>query len=70
MDLVPDATALSSLVDLLGAVLQLAAAVVSLLAVATARGRRGRRDRDVQRFHNSGVRPSGDDAQHPCKSIR
>ncbi|MGV9212860.1 hypothetical protein ACTFTM_13475 [Micromonospora sp. RB23] len=47
MDLVLDATALSSLVDLLGAVLQLAAAVVSLVAVASARGRRRRRDRDV-----------------------
>ncbi|WP_435207616.1 hypothetical protein [Micromonospora sp. bgisy143] len=47
MDLVPDATALSSLVDLLGAVLQLAAAVVSLVAVAAARGRRRGRDRDV-----------------------
>ncbi|MEU7926790.1 hypothetical protein [Micromonospora sp. NPDC049801] len=47
MDLVPDATALSSLVDLLGAVLQLAAAVVSLMAVVAARGRRRRRDRDV-----------------------
>ncbi|MEU0548679.1 hypothetical protein [Micromonospora sp. NPDC005979] len=47
MDLVPDATALSSLVDLLGAVLQLAAAVVSLMAVGAARGRRRRRDRDV-----------------------
>ncbi|MFI5925783.1 hypothetical protein ACIA3K_07315 [Micromonospora sp. NPDC051543] len=47
MDLVPDATALSSLVDLLGAVLQLAAAVVSLMAIGAARGSRRRRDRDV-----------------------
>ncbi|WP_433120461.1 hypothetical protein [Micromonospora sp. CA-246542] len=47
MDLVPDSTALSSLVDLLGAVLQLAAAVVSLIAILAARGRRRRRDRDV-----------------------
>ncbi|MEV4825100.1 hypothetical protein [Micromonospora sp. NPDC049274] len=51
MDLVPDTSALSSLVDLLGAALQLAAAVVSLLAVGAARGRRsdrrGRRDDDA-----------------------
>ena len=50
MDLVPAATAISSLVDLLGAVLQLTAAVVSLLAVVGARGRhagrRGRPDDD------------------------
>jgi hypothetical protein len=45
MDLVPDATALSSLVDLLGAVLQLAAAVIGLSAVVAARGRPGRRGR-------------------------
>ncbi|MCZ7374977.1 hypothetical protein [Micromonospora sp. WMMC250] len=42
MDLAPDVNAISSLVDLLGAVLQLAAAVVTLLAAAAvSRRRRG-----------------------------
>ncbi|MEH1164348.1 hypothetical protein V6V47_03050 [Micromonospora sp. CPCC 205539] len=40
MDLVPDATAISSLIDLLGAVLQLTAAVLTLLAAASVRRRR------------------------------
>lgn len=62
MDLVPDADALSSLVDLLGAVLQLTAAVVSLAAVVTARGRR----RQQGGIHNPGVRPREDDPQYPC----
>ncbi|MFF4875088.1 hypothetical protein [Micromonospora sp. NPDC000668] len=38
MDFVPDATAISSLVDLLGGVLQLTAAVVTLLAAVSVRG--------------------------------
>ncbi|MFG1867056.1 hypothetical protein [Micromonospora arborensis] len=46
MDLVPDADAISSLVDLLGSVLQLTAAVVTLLAAATVRRRRSGRGED------------------------
>ncbi|MET8307273.1 hypothetical protein [Micromonospora sp. NBC_00389] len=52
MDFVPDATAISSLVDLLGGVLQLTAAVVTLLAAVSVRGRRsghGGRDDDDAR---------------------
>ncbi|MGC4815021.1 hypothetical protein ACLQ29_31285 [Micromonospora sp. DT228] len=46
MDLVPHADAISSLVDLLGAALQLTAAVVTLLAAGTVCRRRGGRGDD------------------------
>ncbi|MEU7750431.1 hypothetical protein [Micromonospora sp. NPDC049171] len=46
MDLVPHADAISGLVDLLGAALQLTAAVVTLLAAGTVRRRRGGRGDD------------------------
>ncbi|MET7959606.1 hypothetical protein ABZ356_25400 [Micromonospora zamorensis] len=45
MDLVPDASAISTLVDLLGGVLQLTAAVVTLVAAVNVRGRRHGRGR-------------------------
>ncbi|MBM0278106.1 hypothetical protein [Micromonospora tarensis] len=53
MDLAPDVNAISSLVDLLGAALQLAAAVLTLVAAAAVRGQRGGR---------RGGRNEGDDA--------
>ncbi|WP_328373537.1 hypothetical protein [Micromonospora zamorensis] len=40
MHLVPDAGAISNLVDLLGGVLQLTAAIVTLVAAVNVRGRR------------------------------
>ncbi|MBQ0980742.1 MULTISPECIES: hypothetical protein [Micromonospora] len=45
MHLVPDAGAISSLVDLLGGVLQLTAAIVTLVAAVNVRGRRPGRGR-------------------------
>ncbi|MGW3887885.1 hypothetical protein ACWD69_04290 [Micromonospora chokoriensis] len=49
MELAPDLNAISSLVDLLGAVLQLAAAVVTLLAAAAVGRRRSGRGEDKER---------------------